>query len=389
MAQSDVRALYDPADPSFGARSHDIFRKMRDEQPVYADPHGRFFALSRFEDVRSATLDWQTFSSKGKLEARYIKPTMSSLDPPEHGELRNIVSRAFTPRRVSELEDDIRALARSLIDEFAEDGSCDAIAQFATLLPSMVIGRLIGIPDELVPVCRELTDDNMRKTSPAGAAEPAARSYEIFAELYAERRSQPSDDLLSALLAAEVSGRSLTDDELLAFGWLMLVGGNDTTTNLIGNGIELLARHPEQRAELAADPSLLPAAIEEILRVASPTHTLARHTSRDAVLANGTIPAGSRVLLLWAAANLDEREFEDPERFDIHRHAPRHLAFGHGVHFCLGAALARLEARLALEEWLRRIPHYEVVGTPQHIVSSTFHGFETLPIVFSRSSGRG
>ena len=374
--------IYDPAQPSFGARSHEIFREMRDNAPVYADPDGRFFALSRFEDVRSAALDWQTFSSKGKLEARYIKPTMSSLDPPDHGEIRAVVSRAFTPRRVAELESDIRVLAVGLIEQFIASGECDAIADFSSLLPSMVIGRLIGIPDELVPVCRALTDDNMRKTSPAGAEQPAARSYEIFAELYDERRERPRDDLLSALLAAEINGRRLTEDELLAFGWLMLVGGNDTTTNLIGNGIDLLARHPAQRAELAADPSLLPDAIEEILRIESPTHTLPRTTAREAVFPYGVIPAGARVLLLWASGNLDEREFDDPETFDIHRRAPRHLALGHGLHFCLGASLARLEARIAFEEWLRRIPDYEIAGPPEHIVSSTFHGFEELPVVF-------
>ena len=382
MGASEVNVIYDPAQPSFGARSHDIFREMRDNAPVYADPEGRFFALSRFEDVRSAALDWQTFSSKGKLEAQYIKRTMSSLDPPEHAEIRAVISRAFTPRRVAELENDIRALAVGLIEQFIESGECDAIADFSTLLPSMVIGRLIGIPDELVPVCRELTDDNMRKTTPAGAGQPAARSYEIFADLYDERRERPRDDLLSALLAAEINGRRLSEDELLAFGWLMLVGGNDTTTNLIGNGIELLARHPQQRAELAADRSLLPDAIEEMLRIESPTHTLARHTAREAVLPTGVIPAGTRVLLLWASANLDEREFADPETFDIHRRAPRHLALGHGLHFCLGASLARLEARVAFEEWLRRIPDYEVAHPPEHIVSSTFHGFEKLPIVF-------
>jgi cytochrome P450 family 130 len=381
-----MNVVYDPSDPSFGARSHEVFRLMRDHRPVYADPDGRFFALSRFEDVRSAALDWQTFSSRGKLEARYIKPTMSSLDPPDHAEIRAVVSRAFTPRRVAELESDIRSLAIGLIDEFIERGECDAIAEYSSLLPSMVIGRLIGIPDELVPVCRELTDDNMRKTSPAGAEQPAARSYEIFAELYDERRERPRDDLLSALLAAEINGRRLSEDELLAFGWLMLVGGNDTTTNLIGNGIDLLARHPTQRAELVENPSLLPNAIEEILRIESPTHTLPRTTAREAVLPHGVIPAGSRVLLLWASANLDEREFDDPESFDIHRRAPRHLALGHGLHFCLGASLARLEARVAFEEWLRRIPEYQVAHTPEYIVSSTFHGFEQLPIVFEKGS---
>ncbi|HEV8296433.1 MAG TPA: cytochrome P450, partial [Acidimicrobiales bacterium] len=281
-----------------------------------------------------------------------------------------------------QLESSIRAIAASLIDNFIEQGSCDVISSFAALLPSMVIGKLIGIPDDLVPVCRALTDENMRKTTPDGAAEPAARSYEIFADLYEARRRGPEDDLLSALLATEVDGQRLSEDDLLAFGWLLLVGGNDTTTNLIGNGIELLARDPAARAELVGDPALLPDAIEEILRVASPTHTLVRTAACDAQLPHGEIPRGARVLLLWAAANLDEREFADPERFDIRRRASRHLAFGYGLHFCLGAALARLEARVAFDEFLGRIPDYELSATPEHIVSSTFHGFETLPIAF-------
>ena len=372
--------VYDPAARSFGARSHEVYRVMRDEHPVYEDPHGRFWALSRFEDVRNATLDVASFSNSGKLEAKVAKPTLNSLDPPRHGAMRAILSRAFTPKHVADLEPQIRTLAIGLIDAMVEGESADAIEMLAGPLPSMVIGRLIGIPDEQVPTFRALTDQAMRRTSPEDGAEPAHRSYELFAELYEQRRRQPRDDMLSALLVAEVDGERLTQDELLAFGWLLLVGGNDTTTNLIGNGMELLARFPGQRAELRADPSLLPGAIEEVFRYESPTHALPRTAGRDVTLHGTVIPKGVRVLLLWHAANLDEREYPDPERFDIHRNAPRHLALGYGIHFCMGAALARLEARVVFEEVLRRLGDYEVVGEPEHIVSSTFHGFEHLEL---------
>jgi cytochrome P450 family 130 len=374
--------LYDPAAPDFAARSHEVYRVLRDEHPVYHDPQGRFCALSRFDDVRSATLDWETYSSTGKAEAKVSKPTMNSFDPPRHTQLRALISRGFTPRRVNDLETEIRDIARRLIDDFAAAGECDAIAQYASLLPSMVIGKLIGLPDELVPVCRELTDHFMRHTSPEDGRDYPWRSYEIFGELYEQRRREPQDDLLTALLHAEIDGVRLTEDELLAFGWLLLVGGNDTTTNLIGNGLELFARHPDQRRAMVDDPVLIPDAVDEVLRVASPTHALPRTATRDVEHEGGTIPQGARVLLLWSAANLDEREFPEPERFDIRRRAPRHLALGHGVHYCLGASLAKLEARIAWEELLTRLPDYEIARPPEHFVSSTFYGWEALPLTF-------
>jgi cytochrome P450 len=363
-----------------------VYRTLRDAHPVYHDPLGRFAALSRFEDVRSAALDWERFSSTGKVETR-LKPSLNALDPPRHGQLRALIAQAFKPRRIADLEPEIRRIAGELLDRFAGSGSCEAVEDFSAQLPSLVMGRLLGLPDELVPVCRALTDASKRRTTPEGGADAMRRGYEIFAELYAARRRVPRDDLLSDLLAARIDGQHLSEDELLAFGWLMLVGGNDTTAGLIGNGLELLARNPEQRAALVESPALIPAAIEEMLRIASPTHTLPRRAACDIELEHGRIPAGSRVHLLWASANLDEREFPDPERFDIRRNAGRHLAFGHGPHFCLGAALARLEARVAFEEFLGRIPEYELDGEPQRLVSIVFQGFEKLPLKFRIFSG--
>jgi cytochrome P450 len=384
-AASGHRSLLEPADPGFAAHSHEVYRVLRDEHPVYQDPLGRFVALSRFDDVRSAAADWERFSSTGKLEVQNTKPSLNSTDPPRHGQLRALIAQAFKPRRVAELEPEVRRIARELLDRFAHTGACDAVESFSAELPSRVMGRLIGLPDELVPVCRALTDASKRRSTPQGGAHAAQRAYQIFAELYQARRRAPADDLLSDLLAAQIEGEFLSQDELLAFGWLMLVGGNDTTTGLIGNGLELLARHPEQRAELVENPALIPLAVEEMLRIASPTHTLPRTAACDIELAHGRIPAGTRVHLLWAAANLDEREFPEPECFDIRRNPSRHLAFGHGPHFCLGAALARLEARVAFEEFLRRIPEYELDGEPERLVSIVFQGFERLPVRFERS----
>ena len=373
---------YEPSDPDFAAQSHEIYRRLRDEHPVYADPLGRFSAISRFDDVLTATRDWETFSNTGKAEQQYSKPTMNSFDPPHHTQLRALISRGFTPRRVSDLEPSIRVLARTLLDNFVEQGKGDAIADYAALLPSMVMGKLIGLPDDVVAICRQLTDEFMHHTKPSDALEPATRSYEIFAEVFEQRRRRPQDDLLTALLHAEIDGERLDDDELLAFGWLLLVGGNDTTTNLIGNGLELFARHPDQRAQMIHNPECIATAVDEVLRYASPTHTLPRTAMRDVELHGRTIAARSRVQLLWAAANLDEREFPDPERFDIHRGASRHLAFGHGVHYCLGASLAKLEALVAWDELLRRIPENEFADEPRHFVSSTFYGWEALHIEF-------
>jgi cytochrome P450 len=375
--------LYNPASPEFAANCHEIFRVMRDEHPLYADPDGRSVALFRYDDVRSATLEWGSCSSTGTLEHHFAKPTMNSYDPPKHTQLRALISRAFTPRRIAEIEPNIRSIARLLLDDIDAGGTgvCDGINDFASLLPSMVIGKLIGLPDEVVPECRHLTDEFMRTTSVEAGANYPHMAYEIFAKLYDERRAHPQDDLMSALLVAEIDGERLTQDELLAFGWLLLVGGNDTTTNLIGNGLELFSRHPDQRAEMIAQPDAIAGAVDEVLRFASPSHSLPRTATRDIDHEHGHIPQGARVMLVWASANLDEREFDDPERFDIHRNASRHLALGHGVHYCLGASLTRLEARIAWEEFLARYPSYALATDPIHFTSSTFYGWDTLPLV--------
>jgi cytochrome P450 family 130 len=374
---------YDPLSAEFKADREGVYQRLRDEAPVYFDADGRYAALSRFEDVRNAAMDWKRYSAV-TAEAKILRPIINDMDPPLHTDRRKNLSRAFTPRRVAELEPRLRQIARSLIDAFAERGSCDLVGEFAALYPSMVMGQLIGIPDELLAECRHITDAVMRIEGPEGNASPVERADIVFSALVQERRRAPSDDLISALLAVGAGGgEPLGDDEILGFCYLLLVGGNDTTTNLIGNGMDLLARHPQQRATLVADPSLIPAAVEEMLRREPPTQTSARQSTVDLHLHGEVIAAGTRVLLLWGAANLDEREFDDPLTFDIGRKAERHLSLGQGAHFCMGSALARMEAKVAFEELLACMPEFDVTAGSERIRSAWAWGFESLDVQFA------
>jgi cytochrome P450 len=382
-----VSVEYDPLSEAFRCDREGVYRRLRNEAPVHLDPAGRFAALSRFDDVRAAAVDWQTFSAV-TAEAKILRPIINDMDPPLHSNRRANLSRAFTPKRVADLEPRVRMIARSLVGRFASRGSCDLVAEFAALFPSQVIGELIGVPDELLAECRSITDSVMRIEGPEGNASPVERADSVFGTLVAERRKSPGDDLVSALLAVGGdNGERLSDDEILGFCYLLLVGGNDTTTNLIGNGMELLARHPDRRAALVAEPALIPQAVGEMLRREPPTQTSARQTTRDVQLHGVTIPGDSRVLLVWGAANLDEREFPSPETFDIHRSPERHLSLGYGAHFCMGAALARLEARVAFEELLVCMPEFDILTEPQRIRSVWAWGFESLRVGFKTAGG--
>ncbi len=365
-----VRTLYDPEAAASRDDLYATYHTLRDQHPVYLDPDGRFAALTRFADVAEAATDAATYSSEITANTTLVHPILAQLDPPRHTAMRRLILRAFTPSRVAEREAEIRAIAVELLERAIERDTFDLIGDFAALLPSIVMGRLVGIPDELIPTCREISDLHMRRISQRDALVPMGMSDELFRPLLAARRAAPADDLLSALVTAEVDGRGLTDEELLGFCYLLLIGGNDTTTNWIGNTAVLLAQRPDLRADLADEPSVLPVALEESLRFESPTQLLPRRTTRDVELHDTVIAAGTRVLLVWGAANRDEREFPYAERFAVDRSESRHLAFGQGIHFCLGAALARLEARVAFEELLGRIPLYQVVGMPEPVRSS-------------------
>lgn len=376
---------YDPASPDFAERAYEIYRELRDHHPVYwCAPRGSF-AVSRYDDVRDLAADPETFSSEGTSIGTGLLPMIQQLDPPRHDALRSLLWKAFTPKRVAALEPRVRELARGLVDGFVEQGRCDLLRAFAAQLPSLVIGELIGIPPSRREAFLEWTEV-LITANPAKperwASNPFVEIYREFAKLLELRRVERRDDLMSALIDAELEGERLSQEELLGFCFLLVVGGNDTTTNLIANAVVLLARHPDQRAELVADPSLVPEAVEEALRCESPTQALPRIATRDVVLHGCEIAAGQEVSLLWGSANHDERRFPDPERFDIHRADKRHLALGHGIHFCMGAHLARLEGRVALEELLARIPDYELAEEPHWQASAWARAYAAVPIAF-------
>jgi cytochrome P450 len=320
-------------------------------------------------------------------EAENFLPQMIYMDPQRHTQLRALVSRAFTPKRVAEVEPIVRGVARRLLHGVGERGSIELQREYAAVLPSVVIAKMIGVPDEHVDTFRSWTESFLEIQGPEDYMESLGKCYELFADLLAARRRHPSNDMMSALLEAEVDGHRLTEEELLGFCFLLVLAGNDTTSSLIGNGIVLLAEHPDQRERLVEDPSLWPNAVEEMNRVESPTQVLPRTATRDIEFHGTTIPEGSRVMLIWGSANHDDRLFDDPERFDITRQITKHLAFGHGIHYCLGANLARIEARLAFEEWHALFPDYELAAPPRRITSIWARAFGEVPVRITGARG--
>lgn len=373
------RFRYDASTPEFQEQIWDIYRTLRDEHPVYFERSKNQYALSRFGDVWRAVSDPETFSSTVE-EADNFLPQMIYMDPQRHTRLRALVSRAFTPKRMSEIEPIVRTTCNELLERIADQSGCELQHEYAAVLPSVVIARMIGIPDKHVDAFRGWTESFLEIQGAEDYLDALKHCYELFAQLLAERRRHPGEDLMTALLAAEVDGERLSEEELLGFCFLLILAGNDTTSSLIGNGIVLLAEHRDQRDLLRRDPTRWPAAIEEMNRIDSPVQVLPRMARRDTKFHGTTIPAGARVLLVWGAANHDEREFAEPERFDITRNINRHLAFGHGIHHCLGANLARLEARIALEAWLDRFPDYALDGHPRRITSIWARAFGRVPI---------
>ena len=396
-AAAGAELRWDPLDASFKTDPHPIWQRLRDEAPVYRNEQYDFWALSRFEDVMSASMDPRTFSSAHGtvLEHMTDQPIggmMIFMDQPEHTALRRLVSRAFTPRRVAELEDSIRQLCGGLLDAQRDRDGFDFVADFGAVVPANVIAMLLGVPDGDRPRVRETIDTVFHLEPGVGMVNDVSVGAMIELHSYitdqvAERQRVPRDDMFTDLVTAEVvepdgDRRRLTLEESATFGVLLVAAGTETVARLLGWAGAVLADHPDQRAELAADRSLIPNAVEELLRYEAPSPVQGRWTTAPTEFHGTHIPSESKVLLLTGSAGRDERAFPEADRFDIHRDFDQHLSFGYGIHFCIGAALARLEGRIAIEETLARFPAWEVEREKSvFLFTSTVRGYSNLPVM--------
>jgi cytochrome P450 len=396
---SDDGAVYwDPFDRAIADDPYPIYRRLRAEAPLYYNEQHDFYALSRHEDIDAALTNWRTFSSARGPILEVIKAnieippgTLIMEDPPTHDIHRALLARVFTPRRISSIEPQIREFCVRSLDRLAGLDSFEVMSEFANEVPMRVIGMLLGIPEADQEAVREHVDAKLR-TVPGEqmkVSEGALMDTALFSDYIHWRAEHPSDDLMTELINAEFDDengvrRKLTHEEILTYVSVVAGAGNETTARLIGWFMGLLDRHPDQRADLVANPALIPGAIEETLRFEPTGHAVARYVTADVEYYGQIVPAGSAMTLIVASANRDERRWEDGERFDVHRPVAQHLTLGIGTHYCLGAALARLEARVALEEVLARFPTWEVDWDKASLSStSTVRGWGTLPISVS------
>jgi cytochrome P450 len=396
LGASDV--LLDPYDYDFHEDPYPYYKRLRDEAPLYHNEELGFWALSRHQDVREGFRNSTTLSNREGVSldpvsrGPHASKTMSflAMDDPDHLRLRTLVSKGFTPRRIRELEPRITELAKQHLDtmlERANSGTVDYVAEFAGKLPMDVISELMGVPVEDRDRIRAHADGVMHREDgvndvPASAIEASISLFVYYQEMIADRRKKPSDDLTSALLEAEVDGDRLTDEEVLGFLFLMVIAGNETTTKLLANAAFWGHRNPDQLAPLYQDLDRIPLWVEETLRYDTSSQLLARVVSGELILHDTMVPDGDILLLLPGSAHRDERVFDDPDRYVIGREIGSNLlSFGSGAHFCLGAHLARMEARVALTELFKRIRGYEVdEANAVRVHSSSVRGFAHLPM---------
>ena len=395
---SDVALAWDPFDRRLHRDPYEVWRRLRDDAPVYYNEQYDFYALSRHADVLQASLDTDTFSSAHGItldaittELRPPPNPMIMMDPPAHTAMRKMVNRTFTPRRMGQLESHIRTLCAGYLDPFVGAGGFDYVRDFSMKLPVMVISSLLGFPEEDHDQLRVWSDAQIHREegnpelTPEGQA-AFGKLIEYYSAQIAIRRQAPRDDIVSDLVHAELvepdgTVRHLDDGELITFIALINLAGNETVARLLGWAALTLARFPDQRALLVADPELIPNGVEELLRFEAPSPVQGRFATRAASFHGTEIPAGSRVALLTGSAGRDEREYTDPDDYDVRRQNVRHLSFGHGAHFCLGAALARMETNVALAETLRRFPTWDVVEDEVTFVhTNSVRGLASCPI---------
>jgi cytochrome P450 len=388
---------YDPYDFDIDADPYPVWKRMRDDAPLYYNEKYDFFAVSRFDDVERCSVDWRTYLSGRGSVLEMIKmgvdiPPGSILfeDPPTHDIHRSLLSRVFTPRRIAEIEPKVRAFCATSLDPLVGAGGFDFIGDLGAQMPMRTIGMLLGIPEQDQEALRDRLDSGMRLKEGA-PPDPndtlVSLADDAFAEYIDWRADHPSDDLMTELLNAEFEDhtgitRTLSREEILGYVGLLAGAGNETTTRLIGWMGKLLAENPGERRKVVEDRSLVPNTIEELLRIEAPSPVQSRYISQDVEHYGQKIEAGNVMVLLTAAGNHDERHFPDPDRFDIEREIDHHLSFGYGIHFCLGAALARLEGRVALDEVLNRFPEWDVDWErAEQAHTSTVRGWEKLPVL--------
>jgi cholest-4-en-3-one 26-monooxygenase len=380
---------------------HDAFRVLRKEAPVYyhKEPGGRgYWAITKYDDVVAISKDPGRFSSaRGGTNIQdypaedlsAIQLMMVNMDPPQHVKFRRLASTGFTPRMVARLEPRIREVTNGILDKIAKKGQCDFVTTIAAELPLQVIAEMMGVPIEdrhmLFDWSNRLIgfDDPEFQTSLEDGKAAAMEVWMYASQLAERRRGHKGEDLVSVLVNAEIDGERLTEEEFDAFFLLLAVAGNETTRNLISGGMLALIENPDQRARLLADPSLVPSAVEEMLRWVTPVMYFRRTATKDSEIRGQKIKEGDKVVMYYSSANRDEDYFTNGEKFDVGRTPNEHLAFGTGQHFCLGANLARLEIRVMFEELLRRLPDVELAGPVRRLRSNFINGYKEIPVKFT------
>ncbi len=395
-------AYYDPFDVGINADPYPAFAALRQHAPIYYNDRYDVWALSRHADVEKALVDWETFSSaRGDIleivqSGMEIPPGVVIFeDPPHHTMHRGLMSRVFTPRRMAALEDQVRDYCARCLDPLVGEEGFDVVAALGVEMPMRVIGMLLGIPEADQTAVRENSDAVLRTDAgkPMEVNQDAIASGDMFTEYIEWRAEHPSDDLMTALMTSEFEDvdtgetRTLTRQEVGTYTQVLAGAGNETTGRLIGWMAKVLAEHPDQRRDLVEDPTLVPKCVDETLRFEPPGPHIARYVARDVEYYGTTVPAGSAILLLIGSANRDEDRWTDGDTFDIHRDEGPNLTFGYGLHYCLGANLARLEGRVALDEMLKRFQEWDVdYDNIRLSPTSTVRGWEAMPIVVTKSS---
>ena len=383
----------------YGGDPFPAFAWMRRHAPAYFDESSGVWGITRYADIKEISKDPETFSNAGGIRPdNDALPMMIDTDAPEHVRRRRLVSEGFTPRRIRESEEGIRVICDAILDRVCEDGSADFVRDIAAPLPMIVIGNMLGVaPEDRADLLR-WSDDMLKSLgSPdPGAMEKAAMAgaeYATYIMAVAEQRKRDnqSDDLIGTLVHAEIDGDRLDDMSLIYESLLILIGGDETTRHVISGGMYELLRHPDQFAKLAADRSLLPGAVEEMLRWVTPIKNMARQMTRDVEFAGETLRKGQKLLLLYPSGNRDETVFDNPEEFDITRSPNDHMAFGFGSHFCLGNRLARMELNVMFDRLLDRLPDIALAedAEPPKRAANFVSGYETMPVVFTPSGPVG